>query len=461
MMLRYLLAFFLTAALLFTPQAKLAAGPFANRHIAALTGVSAPILPALDLQFANGEALDALVTFTRASAAFNHNSVGTLVEIPSGTARVNSYLYDGANWINHGFLREESRLSSLFPNQDLTGTWVNINTDEPTTNNADPTGGTSAVEVAATSTADQQFAIYRSFTGLTAGHSTAISAFINAGTNATFAQLVWDSDGGGTDGAFCNFNLSTGASGSITAFAAGTATDCGVVDLGGGFYRLWIIAEIDAGTVGRLTIGIIDRIDAVGFEAANLADNDSIIPWGIQVEINTTFITSYMGETTSGTITRARDVAEVTDMSWLNQTKGTFQFIGTLLPRTINKNYSLFSIFADSSNYIWMFDRGASDEFIVRINKGGVLQAITENWTTQLVDGKEFTVASAWETNDFATYWSGESKTGNTGEVPGAAVILDLSDSPFANGQTNSHIKSLKYWPVRLDNGYLAARSIQ
>ncbi len=437
------------------------AGLLSNRHIRSISDVSAPILPTLDLQFANGEALDAFVTFARASSATYFDSAGVLQTASSGVARVNSHVYDGANWINRGFLLEESRTNSLFPSEDLTGTWVNTNTDEPTTNNADPAGGTSAVEVAATSTADQQFAIYRSFTGLTAGHSTAISVFVSAGTNATFAQLVWDADGGGTDGAFCNFNLSTGASGSITAFAAGTATDCGVEDLGGGFYRLWIVAEIDAGTVGRLTIGIIDQIGAAGFEAADLADNDSIIPWGVQVEINKTFITSYMGETTSGTVVRAKDVATGSDVSWVNENAGTF----------ITESFPPSSIKVGVAYYLFELDDPAKDDRIgaytfINLNTTIFTRHTSGNTGNNAVGTGTAGVAKkaglAYAHNDVVAIQNGTvSSPDILADLPLNDPMTDFNIGANRNGGEllNGYLRYLRYWPVRLENAYLVART--
>lgn len=448
----------LVAAFAFSPFADAVAGPFANRHIRSISDISAPILPTLDLDFANGEALDALVTFTRASPAWKYNSSGTLVEISSGVARVNSHVFDGANWVNRGLWIEEARTNSIFPNQDLTGTWVNINTDEPTTNNADPAGGTSAVEVAATSTADQQFAIYRSFTGLTAGQSTAISAFVKIGTNATFAQLVWDADGTGNDGAFCNFNLSTGASGSITAFAAGTATSCGVVDLGGDFYRLWIVAKIAAGTVGRLTIGVIDRIDAVGFEAADLADNDSIIPWGVQVELNEAVITSYMGETTSGTTTRAAEIVQVKDSNFTgfyNQPAGTF-LIEATLPFVLG-NQRFLSVSAGNPQRLILFKQASGNTRFLIITNSATQVDISggSNWS----DGDTRRIAGAYSLNDFALSTEATIIGTDTTGAPPTPTVLNIGRAVDGSGYINGFINFIQYWPVRLDNGYLIARS--
>lgn len=209
-----------------------------------------------------------------------------------------------------GLLMEEARTNLCLQSSNFTTTWVNIDTDEPTTNNTDIFGTTTADEIAATSTADQQFAIHQSFTGLSAGANTAVAVHIKTGTNASFVQLAWDSDGGGTDGCFCNFQLTgAGTKGTVTAMTAGTATRADIKLTVEGFYRCSVVGKIASGTVGRFTINIVDRIDAVKFEAADLADNDSLIACAADVQVSER-ITSHI-PTTTASVTRALEAVTI------------------------------------------------------------------------------------------------------------------------------------------------------
>lgn len=242
-----------------------------------------------------------------------------------------------------GLLMEEARTNLCLQSSDFTTTWVNINTDEPTTNNTDIFGTTTADEIAATSTADQQFAIHQSFTGLTANTATAVAVYIKGGTNATFVQLAWDSDGGGSDGCFCNFQLtSAGTKGTVTAMTAGTATFASIDLIVEGFYRCVVVGNIITGTVGRFTINIIDRIDAVKFEAANLADNDSLIANAADVQVGA-FMTSHI-PTTTATVTRATDVPPTTtDVGGVNASNLSI-FAQAIIPTVSAQERSLFTI---------------------------------------------------------------------------------------------------------------------
>jgi len=179
---------------------------------------------------------------------------------------------------------QAERTNLALYSQDFTNAaWTETNTDQPSQVIA-PDGTATADEIAATSTADQAFAIYQGFTGLTAAQATTVSCHLKPGVNATLAQLAWDSDGSGADGLFCNFNLSTGVAGTVTALAAGTATSAAIKEVDKDYYRCSIVGSIAVGTVGRLTLSISDNIAGAVFEAADLTDNDSIYAWGAQAE---------------------------------------------------------------------------------------------------------------------------------------------------------------------------------
>ncbi len=255
-----------------------------------------------------------------------------------------------------GLRSEEPRTNICLQSEDFTTTWVNINTDEPTTNNTAPDGTSTADEIAATSTADQQLAVHQSFTGRTAGHSTICTVFVKTGTNAGFVQLAWDADGGGTDGCFCNFDLSDGSVGSITAFAAGVATSAKSESFTSSYWRFEIVGQIASGTVGRFTVGIVDRIDAVGFEAADQVDNDSIIVWGADIAVDETLGTSYIGATTTVAVTRAQDDISFNDTDWYTAT------VGTVFVKT--------NEILDDSNFGRIFGTDASGESGIFVREG-------------------------------------------------------------------------------------------
>ena len=208
---------------------------------------------------------------------------------------------------NKGLLIERQRANICLQSEDLTTTWVGVNSDIDSTTETAPDGTSTADEIAADETLDQIVQRHQSFTGRTAAESTVVTWFGKPGTNATLVQLAYDIDGTGGDGFFCNFDLSAGTKGTVTAMTVGTATSAAITAHTNGYFRIEIIGAITTGTLARVTIGIVDVITAAKFEAADLTINDSIIGWGADIGAGETFSSSYI-PTTTGPLTRNADV---------------------------------------------------------------------------------------------------------------------------------------------------------
>ena len=255
--------------------------------------------------------------FTRASDAHSFDSSGNFVAV--GANDLPRYAHDpNDSNSQQGLLMNNAVTNICLQSSTFGTTWaLQGNTDIPTTNNTDIFGTSTADEIAATNTADERYGVNQSFTGLTANTATSVAVYIKTGTNATFVQLVWDSDGGATDGCFCNFQLTgAGTAGTVTALAAGTASHAEIGLAVEGFYQVSMSGDIDAGTVGRFTINIIDNINAAVNEAANLADNDSLIACAADVQVQFSIRTHI--PTTTSSVTVAEDICSTTDMSWVD-----------------------------------------------------------------------------------------------------------------------------------------------
>jgi hypothetical protein len=332
--------------------------------------------------------------------------------------------YDSSTGRWYG-LAEPASTNLCLRSQDFTTTWVNTNTDEPTTNNADPAGGTTADEIAATSTADQAFAIYQGFTGLTANNSTVCSVYLKAGIGATLAQLAWDSNGSGADGCFCNFNLSTGAKGTVTALAAGTATSSTITSFGNGWYRCDIVGRIAVGTVGRFTISIVDDIAATVFQAADLTDNDSIIAWQAQVQAaagNASVVVTSPIPTFGVTVVRAADNVNVSTSKFPFANPCT-AYISFLTKEPGRTNQWVWELLADSSNRAGVSGNSSAELLGLAVIGGSTVASLI---TTTLVANTIHQAALVIAINDYsASADGGAPVTGTSAGVP-AAVTLTL-----------------------------------
>ena len=257
-------------------------------------------------------------TFTRASDGGSFTSDGTFALV--GGNDLPRYAHDpNDSNSQQGLLMNEAVTNICLQSSTFGTTWaLQGNTDIPTTNNTDIFGTSTADEIAATNTADERYGVNQSFTGLTANTATSVAVYIKTGTNATFVQLVWDSDGGATDGYFCNFQLTgAGTVGTVTAIGGGAATHAEILLSAQGFYRVSMTGDIAVGTVGRFTINIVDRIDAVVNEAADLADNDSLILCAADVQVGA-LITSHI-PTVASSVARVAELCSTLDIdSWVN-----------------------------------------------------------------------------------------------------------------------------------------------
>lgn len=396
--------------------------------------------------------------FDRASEAADFDNFGVLQTAASGAPRY-GYTYHAPNWIPRGLLVEEQRENVCLHSKALdNAVYTGINSDVPTTNNASPDGANNADEIAATSTADQQVAIHQSFTGLTAGQNTVVSAHVKAGTNATFVQLAWDSDGSGGDGCFCNFNLSTGVAGTVTAMTAGTATSASIIDISGGYFLCVVVGKIAAGTVGRFTLNIVDRIDAAKFEAADLADNDSIIATDLQVEKNDVFWTSRIATTTAA-VTKVRDRVTLPSVPFWNQSAGTIYIRGYMpAPMTSAQNPQLMQV----------DDGGSTDRFILGLVTGkGRIQTVTSVGNAALVTtANSFTAPAAFQ---YAAAYAQDNAVAARGGV--LSAIDSSCDFPLGDtltgaiiggqaaiaGTMNGYISEIIIWNVRKPDAFVKA----
>ncbi len=405
------------------------------------------------------------LTHTRASDADSFDSNGDFVAV--GGNNLPRFAHDPANGnAQQGYLHEDAATNICLQSSDFTTTWVNINTDEPSTNNTDIFGTSTADEIAATSTADQQFAIHQSFTGLTANAKTSVAVHIKTGTNATFVQLVWDSDGGGTDGVFCNFQLTgSGTAGTVTALAAGTATQASISLTVQGFYRCIVTGNIITGTVGRFTINIVDRIDAAEFEAADLADNDSLIACGADVQVaDLAGISSHI-PTTTVSVTRAADVCSTTDVSWFNPTTGTF-LVEALLP---------FHVTANSHYLMHAHETGQGTQGLQlqanSVGRGGFQLRNTSSQASTIILNSSSTTGwnlgavnkyyIAYQENDSVGGWNATDVETETVNDPNMADVDIFHIGVFGAGGNiyTGFVQSIEFFNVRKPDSFLAAET--
>ncbi len=349
----------------------------------------------------NNAAINASLTFTGATKIIVAQS-GILKTRAANTLE-QSYdpEFPGPGAIAIGTLLEPAEASiHLHARAADNAAWVKTGVDVPTTNNSDPMGTTVADEVAATATADAVRTIAQAYTSLTAGEVTTVSRFVKIGTNINFVQLVWDADGAGTDGCYCNFNLTTGARGQPQVFAAGVVKTARIVMYPDGWWRVEVTGAIAAGTVGEFSVNLIDNIDAAGFEAGNWVNNDSVLVDYAQVGPGTQVAGSPIDSTTTP-VTRVADPAP--SIPYVD-----FPYANTA-PGVIAMRYWLLEDAGGDSN-LWAIGNSATEELALEqydgvqhrfsVIDGGVQQALIADGPGAGAFFGDVFIIAGWGTND-------------------------------------------------------------
>jgi hypothetical protein len=212
-----------------------------------------------------------------------------------------------------GLLIEEQRTNLLTYSDDLTSYAIAPATGltSTLTSNIAPNGTLTARLLTNTTTTD----FHRLFQGVTLVASTAYTYTVYfKNYTAGWAQL--SSYLGGSLTAFANFNLSTGALGTVGNC---TAT---ITAVGNGWYRCSITATTE-GTSCNLQLYVIEA-NSTTANPSTTGTNKGIFVWGAQLEAGA-FATSYI-PTVASQVTRSADSAKMTDTnfsSWFQNGSGT------------------------------------------------------------------------------------------------------------------------------------------
>lgn len=353
--------------------------------------------------------------------------------------------YDPITLAPRGFLTEDQRTNlALYSEQFDNAAW--------TKNNA-TVAANSAVSPSGTSTAD--LVVSAVGTAITGANSSAVtfvagshtqSVYIKAATNIRYIQLLWTS--GGVSADYANFDLQTGT------VTAGTYASASMTNVGNGWYRIAMTSTLGAATGGMWPIAVPAASSA---RATTYVGNgtDSFLIWGAQLEAGA-FATSYI-PTVASTVTRASDTANITVAnfsSWYNQPTGTFVIDSSSVAASsliLRQAFAVSDGTANNFARVYSYDSrwGGS------VTTGGVQQADLFMAAGTYVQNVPAKFALALQNNNFAGVLNGGAPVT---DVSGTMPVVDrMSLGRFdASGQMFvGHIRSIRYYPARLNNAQL------
>jgi hypothetical protein len=339
-----------------------------------------------------------------------------------------------------GFLIEEQRTNICLQSEDLDTTWSETRATLALNNRVSP-AGTLTVDTLIASTDNDTHFTTQTFTGTAASYTFSVYAK-SSGLSHVALRLY----NGSSQVGLAYYNLSTGATGTVTA---GTAS---IQSVGNGFYRCILTATLaaSASCTAEIYLANADNSNSFAGDAFN-----GVSLWGMQVELGA-FPTSYIA-TTSATVTRNADAASMTGTnfsSWYNAGEGT--------------------IYADwitgaagTSRYLVSLEGAAESTRIdININTSNIINprtVVSGSAVASLTAGTYTSDSSAKIAFGYKNISYASSLSGVTAVTASTAGLIPPNLSSLqigrisSGGYLNGTIRKLAYYPLRVTNAQLQA----
>lgn len=400
-----------------------------------------PVFPTLALQFAGRDTLDSRVTFARSEVATYFDNAGVLQTAASGVARIKAHTFDGTVWNNRGLLIEEERTNLALHSESFSAPWVNSGTPGLFSNNSVAPDGTVSMDRVTDEATGSFPGKQQPITIPTTNLPYTYSLFVQKFVQSTLPEFQLDMTGGARTRGAVQLNLQTGAP--FIRNLNGTPGTTSVVQELDNHWRV----SLTANNTGNNTILTI-RVNAAmtktpGIQEASALGGVNV--WGHQLE-QASEASSYI-KTTTAAVTRTADVATVSNLSWFNQSAGTFYIEGSFPYASASVNAFITLNDGTSGNRL-VFKRDASGNINFQSSHSADTDGAS-NGAAVIVAGTKFKVAGAYSDDDLRA------------AVDGVLSPADAAAAfPLANGMTtlnfgDGHIARIIYWPTRLPDALL------
>lgn len=278
--------------------------------------------PTIFLDFANSQAVDTRVTFSRGSLAYRINKLGYIESVDYDEPRIE---YDPVTYECKGLLLEEAATNLMLYSSDLSNAaWTKTATTASSVSVTAPDAATTAYQLLETATTAEH--ILTQSVSVTSASNYTWSIFVKA-SGRTQVELRLPATGFTTLQSVL-FDFSTTAVATVTS---GSPTYT-IKQFGNGWYRLSITAAATSSVSAVFTLAL-----ASGNATSYLGViTNGLYVWGSQLEGTTSTVVlnpaSYI-PTTSASVTRNADFARITGTDFttsFNTSTGTFYLEGEL-----------------------------------------------------------------------------------------------------------------------------------
>ncbi len=353
-----------------------------------------------------------------------------------------------------GLLIEEARTNVCLQSEVLTTTWAPTGTPVIVSNAlVAPDGNTTMDTVEDNASSGNIEFVKQSITVANDSTSWVLSIFIPKTTSASHFPGMTIRVTGGTDirGDF-TLNTDDGTMTERAGFAGASAN--GIIDVGD-FWRLWVAITNDSTGNTSMTVDLLPAINTDAGDTWFTTTTGTTGFWGVQVE-NAIFPTSYI-KTTTAAVARTVDVLTMSDVSWLNQSVGTFLIKGR--QETLTGAVGVL---------IQIDDGGSTDRLVVSLSMASTASLNTINSggiNGESISGSaisaatSFKIIGAYAQDDVIVGLDGtlDASPDTTADLPLTDTLTTarIGDSSTGSMPLNGHIARITYWNRRFPNEFL------
>jgi hypothetical protein len=383
------------------------------------------------------EQRSAVTAYTATTTQAITNYIPALQSAASGVARFDNNPTTGESL---GFLIEESRTNlNVYSSDFSNAVWTKVQGSITANIIVAPDGtltGSKFVESTATTTQHNVYQIGRTI-GAT---SNTASVYLKAGERTAVYFVIYDV----STNAGAYFNL---ANGTITSTDSGVTSS--ITSVGNGWYRCVITRTTASTANGGMNVFI--NSGSTSYTGDGFS---GIYIWGAQLEAGA-FATSYI-PTVASQVTRAADNASMTGTNfstWFNASEGTL-YVDAIADATAS----------GASRFIGITNASGTTQIDIYRNTGSVFGYVFSSGAAQanmslgsVAAQSSFKATLAYKTNDVAGSSNGAVVVTDTSATIPVVDRMFIGSSSGSFQWSNSPIKKIAYYPLRVTNANLQA----
>lgn len=357
--------------------------------------------------------------------------------------------YDPVTLAPRGLLIEEQRTNLLLRSEEFdNAAWTKSRATVTANATTSPDGTADADKLVEDTTATATHRVFQQASKAASSLTRTFSVYLKA-AERTFARVTV-SDNTEVVNARTDVDLSAGTvtAASVAGGSTISAASASIAPAGNGWYRVSITATFDATiTNPGAFVFICNSLSGISYTGDGIS---GLFVWGAQWE-DGAFATSYI-PTVASQVTRTADTALIQAPNfapWYRQSEGTL-LVEWGSSTTNSLAVANLSDGTSNNRITVQNDNGFQGAILV----GGAAQASLDGGTIGAINK----VAFAFKANDFAlSLGGGAAVTDASGSMPTVDRLILGANGAGSASFLNGHIRSIRYYPVRLSDAQLQA----